>query len=157
MGIDEEYLKQDIFNPNFLFHGSPYEIELLKPRQSSDNEDKENEDNAIFLTSWFINAVAYAFRNKLKEINEHWSFKINNNGELPAMFFEVENLPEDLYGYIYVFKKSNDMLKDNNEYTTQYRCYHELKPYKVIKVCYKDFANYFSREITKESVVINKK
>ena len=57
--------------------------------------------------------MAYAFRNKLKEMNEHYGFQMNNNGELPAMLFSVENLPDDLYGYVYVFDKTDDMIKDN--------------------------------------------
>lgn len=146
----ENYLNQDIFEPKYLFHGSPYVIDILEPRKSDDTLNKENEDTAIFLTSWFINAAAYAFRNKLKEINESWSFSMNNNGELPAMTFYVDNLPDDLYGYIYVFEKNKDMIKDNKKYTTQYRCYNNLKPIDVIKVYYKDFSTYFSREISKK-------
>lgn len=142
----EEYINQNIFEPNYLFHGSPFEIEQLEPRQSNDDQNKENEDKAIFLTSWFINATAYAFRNKLKEFNEHYSFSMNNNGQLPAMIFEVNNLPVDLFGYVYVFQKDDSIIKDNHEYTTQYRCYHNLKPIDVIKVYYKDFAKYFKRE-----------
>lgn len=146
-----EYLEQDIWNPKYLFHGSPYEINVLEPRKSADTQNKENEDNAIFLTSWFINASAYAFRNKLKEINEHYDFQMNNNGELSAMLFSVENLPDDLYGYVYVFNKAEDMRKDNHEYTIQYRCYHELCPIDVVKVYYKDFADCFSRESLQKS------
>lgn len=142
-----DYLEQNKWNPKYLFHGTPYEIDILEPRESTDIQNKENEDKAIFLTSWFINAVAYAFRNKLKEINEHYDFFINNDGELPAMSFQVENLPENLYGYVYFFTKTDDMIKDNHEYTTQYRCYHELHPIDVVKVYYKDFSSYFSREI----------
>ena len=141
-----EYKKQDVFNPKFLFHGTAHEIERLELRQSTDSENKDNEDNAIFLTSSFYTAAAYAFSRRLKEINEHYSFSMNNNGELPAMIFEVDNLPDDLCGYIYVFDKSDDMIKDNHQFTTQYRCYHDLMPQKVIKVNYKDFEKYFSRE-----------
>ncbi len=141
----EEYMKQNIFEPTYLFHGSPLEIEQLELRQSNDSENKDNEDYAIFLTSWFLNAAAYAFRDKLKEFNKHWSFSINNNGQLPAMEFEVDNIPEDLMGYIYIFKKDEFMIKDNHENTTQYRCYHNLKPIDVVQVYYKDFADYFKR------------
>lgn len=66
------------------------------------------------------------------------------------MNFQVENLPDDLYGYVYVFDKTVDMIKDNHEYTTQYRCYHELCPIDVVKVYYKDFVDYFSREISQK-------
>lgn len=119
-------------------------LQIIEPRQSYDSKDKNNEDNSIFLSSWFINA-AYAFSRKLKEINEHYIFSMNNMGELPAMEFEVENLPENLCGYVYVFEKTDDMIKDNHEYTTQYRCYHNLVPKKVITVEYKDYENYFIR------------
>ncbi|MBQ6538959.1 MAG: hypothetical protein IJL76_01625 [Bacilli bacterium] len=147
-----EYQVQDIFNPKYLFHGTAHEVEKLECRQSSDSDNKDNKDNAIFLTSSFYTAVAYAFSRRLKEINEHYSFTMNNNGELPVMTFEVDNLPDDLCGYIYVFDKSDDMIKDNHQFTTQYRCYHDLIPQRVIKVDYKDFEEYFSREKTKRIV-----
>lgn len=147
----EEYKNQDKWNPKYLFHGSPYEIDILEPRKSIDTLNSENEDNAIFLTSWFINAAAYAFRNKLKELNDDYSFLINNNGEIPAMSFSVDYLPDDLYGYIYIFKKTDDIVKDDHIYTTQYRCYHELYPIDVVKVYYKDFSDYFNREISKKN------
>ena len=38
------------------------------------------------------------------------------------------------------------MIKDNREFTTQYRCYHNLAPQNVIKDDYKDFEEYYSRE-----------
>ena len=142
----EEYKEQDIFNPKFLFHGTAHEVEKLEIRQSKDSEDKNNEDNAVFLTSSIYTAAAYAFSRRLKEINEHYSFSMNNNGELPAMIFEVDNLPEDLCGYVYIFDNSDEMIKDNHQFTTQYRCYHDLIPKKVIKVNYKDFEEYFIRE-----------
>lgn len=141
-----EYMNQDVFNPKYLFHGTAHKIDKLELRQSTDNENKDNEDNAIFLTSSIYTAAAYAFSRRLKELNENYSFSMNNNGELPAMVFEVENLPDDLCGYIYIFEKSEDMIKDNNVLTTQYRCYHELTPQKVIKVNYRDFEEFFSRE-----------
>ena len=141
-----EYMNQDVFNPKYLFHGTAHEIDKLELRQSVDSENKDNEDNAIFLTSSFYTAAAYAFSRRLKELNEHYSFYMNNNGELPAMIFEVENLPDDLCGYIYIFEKSEDMIKDNHQFTTQYRCYHDLTQQKVVKVNYRDFEEYFSRE-----------
>lgn len=146
----EEYLKQDIFNPLYLFHGNSSVLQIVEPRQSYDSESKNNEDNAIFLTSWFINAAAYAFMSKLKELNEHYSFSMNNMGEIPAMEFEVDYLPSDLWGYVHIFEKTQDMIKDDHEYTTQYRCYHNLVPKKVIKVNYKDFEDYFVRNEVNE-------
>ena len=142
----KEYMDQDIFNPKYLFQGTAHEIEKLELRQSTDSDNKTNEDNAIFLTSSFYTAAAYAFSRHLKEINDHYSFSMNNSGELPAMVFEADNIPHDLSAYIYIFQKSEDMIKDNRQFTTQYRCYHNLTPQKVIKVYYKDFEQFFSRE-----------
>ena len=147
----QEYRNQDVFNPKYLFHGTAHEIEKLECRQSTDSDSKDNEDNAVFLTSSFYTAAAYAFSRRLKELNEYYSFSMNNDGELPAMVFEVDNLPDDLYGYVYIFDNSDDMIKDNHQFTTQYRCYHDLTPQKVIKVNYKDLEECFGRENDKKA------
>ena len=42
-----EYLEQDIWNPKYLFHGSPYEIDILEPRKSTDVQNKENEEKSF--------------------------------------------------------------------------------------------------------------
>ena len=143
----DKYLNQDIFNPKYLFHGSPYLLEELEPRKSTDIINTDNEDTAIFLTSWFLNASAYAFRNKLKEYNEYYNFSINNDGELPVMKYEVNTIPDNLYGYIYVFEKNDDIIRDDhgniNRKTTQYKCHNKLKPIDVIKINFKDYEKYF--------------
>lgn len=130
----EEYLNQDVFNPKYLFRGSLYENILLE-----NNEE-------VFLTSWFINAAAYAFKEALKRVNDNYSFSINNDFELPVMNFKVENLPDDLCGYVYVFEKNADMIKKKTKHTIQYKCYHDIEPIEVIKIYYKDFEKYFDRE-----------
>ena len=141
----ERYLNQDIFNPKYLFHGTAYKVEKLECSKSVDG-DKDSINNAVFLSSSFYTSAAYAFSRALKMVNKEYSFKMNNNGELPAMTFEVDEIPEDLCGFVYCFEKDDDMIKDNHEYTTQYRCYHDLIPQKVIKVYYRDFEQYFKRE-----------
>ena len=92
----EEYKAQDVFNPKYLFHGTAHEVEKLELRQSTDSENKGNEDNAVFLTSSFYTAAAYAFSRRLKKINEHYSFSMNNNGELPAMINGLNNIKPNL-------------------------------------------------------------
>jgi len=134
MGKIEEYLNQDVFNPKYLFYGGLYENKLLE-----NNEE-------VFLTSWFINAAAYAFKETLKGVNDNYSFSINNDFELPVMNFKVENLPDDLYGYVYVFEKNADMIKKKPKHTIQYKCYHDIEPIEVIKIYYKDFEKYFDKE-----------
>lgn len=56
----------------------------------------------LFLMSWFINAASYAFRGRLKELNEYYSFSINNAAELPVMTFEVKNY-QKIYADIFMF------------------------------------------------------
>ena len=51
------------------------------------------------------------------------------------------NIDENIIGYIYVVKKTDEMKKDEN--SIQYKCYKELVPIDVIKVKYSDFKNYF--------------
>lgn len=62
------------------------------------------------------------------------------------MSFEANNLPDELYGYVYVFEKDDSIIRDNHPNTTQYRCYHNLKPIDVIKVYYSDYMQYFERK-----------
>ena len=62
----EEYLNQDVFNPKYLFHGSSKLLKIIEQRQSQDlNNNPDNEDFAVFLTSSFIVATAYAFQDKI--------------------------------------------------------------------------------------------
>ena len=63
-----KYFNNDINNPIFLFHGSPKQLETIEQRLAHDsNGNKENEDFAVFMTSSFIIASAYAFKDKIKE------------------------------------------------------------------------------------------
>ena len=39
----EKYNNQDIFNPEYLYHGSPYIMEKIEPREAKDSVNKENE------------------------------------------------------------------------------------------------------------------
>ena len=50
-------------------------------------------------------------------------------------------IDNNVNGYVYVFKFDKKMIKDENTY--QYKCYQELIPIDVIKVCYKDYSCYY--------------
>ena len=141
-----EYLNQDINNPKYLFHGSPYLLKKIEPRQAIDVTNSKNEDFAVYLSSSFLTSSAYAFRNKLKKYNEYYSFDINNEGTKPVMVYEVNYIPDNLYGYVYVFKKDDDTIKDvqENENTTQYKCHHELRPIDIVKVKFDDYKQYYA-------------
>ncbi|MDD5827118.1 MAG: hypothetical protein PUD25_05055 [Bacilli bacterium] len=146
----EEYLNQDINNPKYLFHGSPKKLSILKPKLTNDsNHNKNNIATAIFLFPSFLKSTPYAFKDTIKKLSSEldWNFEIPNNNTYPLMIMENVNVFDDIIGYIYVFKKDNSMIKDNNTY--QYKCYHQLVPVDIIKVKYQEYKKYYK--------VINKK
>lgn len=102
----EKYLNNNLEKPKFLFHGSPKALDVIVQNQAHDsNSNLENEDSAVFLTSSFIIASAYAFKDKVKELSRDldWSFEIGGDvtGEVNIDFNNVR-VQDDLYGYIYV-------------------------------------------------------
>lgn len=146
----EEYLNQDINNPKYLFHGSPLKLSILEPKLTNDsNHNKNNIATAIFLFPSFLKSTSYAFKDTIKKLSSEldWNFEISNNNTYPLMIMENVNVFDDIIGYIYVFKKDNSMIKDNNTY--QYKCYHQLVPIDIIKVKYQEYKKYYK--------VINKK
>lgn len=139
-----EYLNQDINNPNYLFHGSPKLLDKLVPNISHDsNNNLNNIDNAIFLFPSFIKCTPYAFKDTIKEKSKdlNYNFIITNKSEFPLMKMSNVRIDENIIGYIYVFKRDNDMIKDKNTY--QYKCYKELIPIDIIEVKYKDYKKYY--------------
>lgn len=143
----EKYFNNDIRFPKYLFHGSPKLLDVIEQRQSHDSNGViENEDYAVFLTSSFIIASAYAFKDKIKELSVdlEWNFTIgydhSNNKE--NIIFENVNLDDELEGYIYVFSYSDAF--DHKDNSVQYKCYESIKPIKVIKIRIKDFKKYYT-------------
>lgn len=139
----EEYLNQDINNPKYLFHGSPKLLTKLEPRMSHDSEGNINNiANAIFLFPSFIKSTPYAFKDTIKSMSgDNWSFDIPNGLEEPVMTMCNVNVSDDIVGYIYVFKKDDDMIKDSD--SLQYKCYKELVPIDIVEIRYEDYKNYF--------------
>lgn len=90
----EEYLSQDIHNPEFLFHGSPYKLDKVSPRLSHDSwNQEENIAEAVFLFPSFIKSIPYAFKDTIKanSSNLDWSFDIPNDNVLPIMIMRNVN------------------------------------------------------------------
>lgn len=142
--MNKKYLNQDIDNPTYLFHGSPKLLSILKPNQSYDAiGNQQNIANAIFLFPSFLKSTPYAFKDTIKANSEglEWNFEITNSNTLPLMTMENVNIDEDIVGYIYVFFKDDDMIKDNDSY--QYKCFKEKQPIDTIKISYKDFKKYY--------------
>lgn len=140
----KKYLDQDIDNPTYLFHGSPKMLSVLKPNQSYDiTGNQQNIANAIFLFPSFLKATPYAFKDTIKANSEglKWNFEITNSNTFPLMTMENVNIDENIVGYIYVFLKDDDMIKDDDSY--QYKCFKEKQPIDIIKITYKDFKEYY--------------
>ena len=125
-------------------------LSILDPKLTNDsNHNKNNIATAIFLFPSFLKSTPYAFKDTIKKLSSEldWNFEISNNNTYPLMIMENVNVFDDIIGYIYVFKKDNSMIKDNNTY--QYKCYHQLVPIDIIKVKYQEYKKYYK--------VINKK
>lgn len=125
-------------------------LSILEPKLTNDsNHNKNNIATAIFLFPSFLKSTPYAFKDTIKKLSSEldWNFEISNNNTYPLMIMENVNVFDDIIGYIYVFKKDNSMIKDNNTY--QYKCYHQLVPIDIIKVKYQEYKKYYK--------VINKK
>ena len=140
----QDYLNQNIDNPIYLFHGSPLKVEKLEPKLSHDSENnKNNIAEAIFLFPSFLKATPYAFKDKIKELStsKKWNFEIPNTNTFPLMIMRDVITNDDIVGYIYVFKKDADMIKDENSY--QYKCYKELVPIDIIEIKYKNYKKYY--------------
>lgn len=146
----DKYLDNSLISPTFLFHGSPKKLEVIEQRQAYDsNGIKENEDFAVFMTSSFIIASAYAFKDKIKEMSEglDWNFEIGrdaNTGEIFVIMDNV-NVDDDLEGYIYVFDYDDSYTHEGR--SIQYKCHKNVVPIDVVSIRFKDFKNYYSINI----------
>ena len=140
-----EYLNNSLDNPKYLFHGSPWELDIIEKRMSHDsNNNKDNIDNAVFLTSSFIIASAYAFKDKIKELSKDldWDFEIgydDANNKINISFKNVV-IDDNIEGYIYVFSFNK---KYEQSSRIQYKCHENIKPIDVIKIRFKDYKEYY--------------
>lgn len=67
----KEYINNDLFAPKYLFRGSPKFLKTIEQREEKDSSGNfENEDFAVFLTSSFLVATAYAFKDQIKKLSD---------------------------------------------------------------------------------------
>lgn len=142
----EKYFNNNLKNPLYLFHGSPRLLDIIEQRQAHDsNGNVENEDFAVFLTSSFIIASAYAFKDKIKEISNglDWNFSIGYDSlnDCVDIRFENVNIDDEIEGYIYVFPFDSSF--EHSYQSIQYKCYKNIRPIDVIKVKFSDFKKYY--------------
>ena len=142
----QKYLENDPNNPKYLFHGSPILMDELEPQQSHDDGGNENNvEKAVFMYPVFYKSVPYALKKGFlykKEFgDDSWFETSNRKIDFPYAILNNRDIDINSEGYIYVFEKNEDMVKDLGSY--QYRCYHSLKPIDVVKVEMKDYINLF--------------
>ena len=73
--------------------------------------------------------------------DESWFETYNRTIDYPYAVLNNIDINMDAVGYIYVFEKNDDMIKDSMNY--QYRCYHSLKPIDIVKVQMRDYVDLF--------------
>lgn len=97
------------------------------------------------MTSSYLIASAYAFKDKIKEISNdlHWNFEIGGNAQTGEINIIMENvnIDDDLEGYIYVFPF--DETYEHNQNTIQYKCHKNIKPIDKIKIKFSEFEDYY--------------
>ena len=96
------------------------------------------------MTSSFIIASAYAFKDKIIELSEglEWNFEIGRNTDSSELFVVMDNvnIDDELEGYIYVFNYNDYTHVDRS---IQYKCHENVIPIDVIKIKFKDFKKYY--------------
>lgn len=141
-----KYIDNEVSNPTYLFHGSSVLTDELEPRKAHDTDhNPENEDCAVFLSSSFIVASAYAFQNQIAEMSEGLKsdFCIGYNPDLnePIIIMKDVIVSDDIEGYIYVFPFNENY--EHHGRSQQYKCHEKIKPIEIIKVKFSDFKEYY--------------
>lgn len=142
----DTYVNNNLSNPTYLFHGSPKLLDTIEQRQAHDsNGNVENEDFAVFLTSSFIIASAYAFKDKIKELSDglDWNFEIGYDSDNNEVNIKFENVKtdDDIEGFIYIFPFNENY--EHHGRSIQYKCHENIKPVAVVKVRFSDFKKYY--------------
>ena len=141
----QKYLENDPNNPKYLFHGSPIFMEELEPQQSHDAINQDNADYAVFMYPVFYKCIPYALKKgfiyKEEFGEESWFETYNRTIDYPYAVLNNRDIDMNTTGFVYVFEKTDDMIKDPMSY--QYRCYHSLKPVDIVKVNMIDYVDLF--------------
>lgn len=143
----EEYMNNDLNNPKYLFHGSPLLLSELERKQSHDSRGTiVNEDLAVFLTSSFVVASAYAFKDKIKEISSglNYGFEIGRDADSGKLIIDMTNVivDDDMEGYVYVIPY--DESYGHHGRSIQYKSHVNIKPIETIKVKFSDFKQFYN-------------
>ena len=141
-----KYETNDLQNPKYLFYGSHKILEVVEKRQIHDsNNNQDNKDFAVFLTSSFVIATAYAFKEKIKELSDglNWHFEIGYDANNDKVYVKMNNvnINDDIEGYIYVFPF--DEKYEHQKNSIQYKCHEKIKPIDIVKVKFSEYKQYY--------------
>ena len=142
----KDCFNNDLTNLDCLFHGSPKKLVIIEPREAHDsNGNAENEDTAVFLTSSFLLASAYAFKDSIKELSDglDWDFDFNydpDTKDINIIFSNVK-INDDIEGYVYTVPYSENY--EHHGRSIQYKCHKKIKPTDVVKIKFGDYKKYY--------------
>jgi hypothetical protein len=130
----------------YLFHGSPFEINILEPRQATNfnKDNKTMEDHgelSVCATQYADVAIFRAIFNKANILSSRGKMISGFGSKDGNLFFEINNNMNEQVknktGFVYVLNKDNF-----NKFTEmEYRSNEKIDPVFVVKVNYEDLPN----------------
>lgn len=123
-----------------LYHGSPQNLDVLKPQKAKGMNEFEN-IIGVFLTKTFLHASLYAIGKTLKGKT---AFGVSEN-----KLVILGNLKPKA-GYVYEVEVKNPIKGHRGQYTSK----EELKLTKKTKVFPKDYGQYIIRVKNKKEIII---
>lgn len=131
--MQESYLNKlkEIENSgDYVFHGSPFEIEIFEPRQAYNTADEvevPDGEPAVFASQKLDYAIFMAIIN-IKNCPR--GYRSSSNGKIfKATKKTLEQITQDSDGFVYVFNKDDFLERSNGE--------EECVSYKPVKPLYK--------------------
>lgn len=122
-----------------LYHGSPQNLDILKPQKAKGMDDFENK-TCVFLTKTFLHAALYAIG---KTPKGKTLFGVSED----KLAILGDSKPKS--GYVYGI----DVQKPIRGHHGQYASEEEIRPIKKTRVYPKDYARYIVRVKSKEELM----
>jgi hypothetical protein len=125
----------------YVFHGSPFKLETLEPRQAFNHEKKEDGsyesipdgEPAVFASPFADTAIFMAvISRKNAPLGKRSGFSSDNKNhfEFRATKETMDQIGDEANGYVYVFKKDGFEERNHNEVVA----YQAVTPIKIIEV-----------------------
>jgi hypothetical protein len=120
---------------DFLYHGSSEYYSILTPHQATDVAFDSGCQNAVYATSSYNMALAFALGTVPNENGEIERSMMPDTGDV--MVFEKGTPNYGGKGYMYVLDKS----KFQHTFGTQWVCFHAIEPLEIIEINVNDHLN----------------